>query len=419
MSAINRFINKVKYIPIDIKLLAVINFSILSFACFIGTDNPFQERLFDAYEAETSNINNQITYLFLFISSLLVSSKIYNRILGIVKKEKFLTILIFISFISFTWSDYSFLSIKRSFQLFVTFLVLLDSVILINRQKLMFILIIVSFLYILLNYFAGLFIPHAIDPAFGTWRGIELQKNILGYSSLMTFIIGIAAFSESDKTFTKLLGIVVLILSMVLIILSYSTTNIIGMITITFILTLISFKSIFKPIGMGKFIFNALLFFILITGILLSIYSKELLSVLPSLFGKDSSFTGRDLIWAYIWNEILKRPILGYGYGTYWIMGTHIIDLFTAYVGWRVNESHNGFLEIFLQLGIVGFIFFTLTLITFIKNTFKLDDYIALIIIVAILLVNFSESFIFTARDPSTLIFILYYALLIKKHNDI
>ncbi|AFH50170.1 Lipid A core-like protein [Ignavibacterium album JCM 16511] len=420
MGIVNTFKNiKITRIITDIKVIAYINFFLLSFFVFLGTEIPFQERFKDAYEAETTNIINQVVYISLFFSSLYVSFQIYIKLFYLVRKEKLLSFFIFLCLISFIWSDYPLISFKRSFQLIVTFLTIINSVILNDEKLLVKLLIIVSTIYLIINYFSGIFIAQAIDPSFGTWRGIELHKNLLGYSSLIISIIAIWRIIKHKSRYSEYFGFFLLFLSIGLIILSYSTTNILAISSTMLIFLLSKIKAIFKLLGIKKFIFNFLIISIIILSLILSIYSKELIASIPAIFGKDASLTGRDIIWVYIWNEIQKRPILGYGYGTYWIMGTHIIDLFTAFVGWRVNEAHNGFLEIALQLGITGFSVFILTYFSFIIKALKQDDVISLIAISAITLVNFSESFIFTPRDPSTLLFILLYLKLVFKNSHL
>ena len=394
-----------------------LNFTILAFVVFFGTSLPFSERLQDSYEAETSNPLNQFIFIYLFISIIIIAIRDPKPLINLLKKLKFLTIFFLIALVSFLWSDHPFISFKRSFQLIVTFLTIINAVAILPEKKIVFTLVLVGFFYSLISIFSCLFIPDAIDPAFGTWRGLELSKNGLGYNALILLIIGFYSQTIRNNTLYNTIGKLLIFFSVLLIIFAFSTTNILGMLTIFFILILNKFKSLFHPLGIGNFIFNTALIFIIIFSIILSFFSKELIASIPGLFGKDTSLTGRDVIWLYLLNEFFKKPILGYGYGTYWIMGTYIIDLFTANVGWRVNEAHNGFLEILLQLGITGFTFFALTIISFIKKTIQYNDSIALISIVSILIVNMSESFIFSPRDPSTLLFILLYARLINNYS--
>nr|MDJ0514345.1 O-antigen ligase family protein [Methyloceanibacter sp.] len=73
---------------------------------------------------------------------------------------------------------------------------------------------------------------------------------------------------------------------------------------------------------------------------------------------RDASFTGRDKLWEHAIPAILDRPILGYGYHTFFSM-----DPFSpAWEFWahfdylRVASLHNSGMEILASLGIVGFL---------------------------------------------------------------
>uniref|UniRef100_UPI00135B94B3 O-antigen ligase family protein n=1 Tax=Roseomonas sp. 18066 TaxID=2681412 RepID=UPI00135B94B3 len=72
------------------------------------------------------------------------------------------------------------------------------------------------------------------------------------------------------------------------------------------------------------------------------------------ILGKDSSLTGRVYIWAGVWEAIGDRPLLGYGYSAFWIIGSPGVNAIWAAVQWEVPTAHSGFLEVLLQLGWVG-----------------------------------------------------------------
>jgi O-antigen ligase len=281
----------------------------------------------------------------------------------------------------------------------------------VKLPKIIFTLKIVAFFYIFITIFSCLLIPAAIDPEFGTWRGIEIHKNLLGHTSLMIFTLSLFFFSESNSKISKYFSITLLFLSIAIIILSGSSTNAIAFLVVSMIWFIKKIDKYFFLLGSSNLFSGIISFTVISAIIILLIYSNELLSLVPGLFGKDLTFTGRDVIWAFIWNEIQHKFWLGYGYGSYWIMGTSVIDLFQAYVGWLVNEAHNGFLEIMLQLGITGLSFFFFILLSFIHKIIKTADLIAFLALVSIIIVNFSESFIFQPRSPSTLVFILFYLL--------
>src|SRR5262249_13020999 len=73
------------------------------------------------------------------------------------------------------------------------------------------------------------------------------------------------------------------------------------------------------------------------------------------LYG-DSTFTGRTLIWDFASHEIEQRRLLGWGYQSFWLVGGDGPSILEA-PGWIKNmpNSHNGYYDVLLELGYVGF----------------------------------------------------------------
>jgi len=67
-------------------------------------------------------------------------------------------------------------------------------------------------------------------------------------------------------------------------------------------------------------------------------------SGLLQMLGRDATFTDRDQIWAELIPIVMQRPILGHGYGGFWILATRN----------QVTEAHNGYLDVMLVLGVAG-----------------------------------------------------------------
>lgn len=147
----------------------------------------------------------------------------------------------------------------------------------------------------------------------------------------------------------------------------------------------------------GELTFFCLFTFLLI--VLASIFwnrrdSKVILFVLLSVFtffsgvtsfnysniaislGKDPTLTGRTEIWEILLNKIHDRPF-GYGYNGFWQPwrglanpGMGITPGFSQY---EAPHAHNGFIEIGLQLGYLGFaIFSAIFLLLLVKSLIRL-----------------------------------------------
>jgi O-antigen ligase len=73
---------------------------------------------------------------------------------------------------------------------------------------------------------------------------------------------------------------------------------------------------------------------------------------LTAALGKDPTFNDRTKMWAYLLS-MHTDPLLGTGYESFW-MGPRLQSFWdNAGVG-RINEAHNGYLEVYLNLGSIG-----------------------------------------------------------------
>ena len=80
--------------------------------------------------------------------------------------------------------------------------------------------------------------------------------------------------------------------------------------------------------------------------------------------GRDPTLTGRTLLWHEVWELVRERPLLGYGYGAFWAESSEPASLLWEAIGWAVPTAHNGYLELLLELGVVGLTLFVLSVST-------------------------------------------------------
>lgn len=72
------------------------------------------------------------------------------------------------------------------------------------------------------------------------------------------------------------------------------------------------------------------------------------------LVGADSTLTGRSGIWHAVWSAILAKPWLGYGFDGFWRGAEEPSLAVWRLSGTQVAEAHNGYLDLLLDLGVVG-----------------------------------------------------------------
>jgi O-antigen ligase len=129
-----------------------------------------------------------------------------------------------------------------------------------------------------------------------------------------------------------------------------------------------------------------------------------LFPMIVNLYGKDLTFTGRTGIWAASMRVIALRPWTGYGMGGVWVNPAaqptkSIIDQ----LGFIVFHAHNGYVEIMLQLGVVGLALWAmLPLATIVvgsrllKSSYRIGQWV-LLFAIAVLMVSISEVLIYGA----------------------
>ena len=69
----------------------------------------------------------------------------------------------------------------------------------------------------------------------------------------------------------------------------------------------------------------------------------------------DSSYTGRDEIWLFAIDHVLRRPITGFGFQAFWGTGDLLFNWgVNESWGMRASDAHNGYLNIAVMTGLVG-----------------------------------------------------------------
>ena len=132
---------------------------------------------------------------------------------------------------------------------------------------------------------------------------------------------------------------------------------------------------------------------------------------------RDLTLTGRTEIWRDLL-EMSGSPLVGVGYESFWL-GDRLLEVWDKY-SIRINEAHSGYLEIYLDLGLVGL---TLLLVLFVCSYVAIvrridDDFdyarfrIAWLIVV--LIYNLTES---SFKGYTLAWFVLMLTILVPAHE--
>jgi exopolysaccharide production protein ExoQ len=98
-----------------------------------------------------------------------------------------------------------------------------------------------------------------------------------------------------------------------------------------------------------------------IFGIFLTVFlvlTSSIIALDPDWFlemiGKDPTLTGRTELWSYVLVAIEKRPLLGWGYLSFWSATNPDALAINSALRWNVPSAHNALLAVLLDVGILG-----------------------------------------------------------------
>jgi len=186
----------------------------------------------------------------------------------------------------------------------------------------------------------------SIDVAYeGSWRGIFGQKNELGTSmgiSLLLFVM----VGQGQLRFRIMRPILILAAALELV-LSRSASA--AIITYS-ILLVFGFFPRFLPSRT-----SVIIRILSLPGLLLALISPVFFNV-SDLLSRDATLTGRVPFWAYLWSHLDHPLLLGLGYATgyQYFFWPSVYQLF----GPSFPNAHNGFLDLYIGLGLLGLLVF-------------------------------------------------------------
>jgi exopolysaccharide production protein ExoQ len=181
------------------------------------------------------------------------------------------------------------------------------------------------------------------------YPGYFLGKNYLGECAAVAFILSLHEILYPGLR--RALGIIVVVIATLLIFWSDSKTALGLALIAPFLsgLTLMTRK--ITRISPAIILLSIPFCYAVLSSI--SGFNMNRLSYI--LYG-DSTFTGRTIIWDFAQLEIERRPLLGWGYQSFWLVGPDAPSIVDGW-GWvkSMPNAHNGYYDTTLEMGYVGY----------------------------------------------------------------
>ncbi|MBK4730579.1 O-antigen ligase family protein [Oxynema sp. CENA135] len=277
----------------------------------------------------------------------------------VVWRDPFLWGLVLMTPISFVWSDFPSFSLKRGISTLQTTMFGVYLASRYDRKELLDIVTwalgitaVFSFLYTLALPGSG--IEKGIHS--GAWRGPLVHKNVLAQLTALISLPTCLAAIHSPPKYRKRLW-AVFIITVLLVLLTRSKTGLMVFLTLMMLVPLFKILQSRGGIAIPVIIFAI---FVVSSGTTILAENWE-----PFLYGlgKDPSLSGRTYLWQASIDMIRLRPWFGYGYQAFW-QGTGAANQVWLAIRYVAPHSHNGFINISLDLGLVGLFFFVMSLLT-------------------------------------------------------
>lgn len=187
-------------------------------------------------------------------------------------------------------------------------------------------------------------------------RGFTFTKNNFGQFCAMVVFIGMA-WSFVERRFTAFwLGVV--LLALVGLAFSRSITTILALLAVTAASSLVLVARLIHSSWMPVALVAAMLLLAggFVAGLVFGFPAFEtVLETALKPTGRDLTLTGRTYLWELMVAEAMRHPWFGTGYGSFWLGLEGRSGQIAMLVGWGYpGQAHNGYLDIFNELGIVG-----------------------------------------------------------------
>lgn len=193
-------------------------------------------------------------------------------------------------------------------------------------------------------------------------RGFYPQKNEAGLVAMLALIFVGGWIAGRKGTGSAVMGVALIAIIAGFLVLTQSKTSM-GLAVLCALL--FPMLMIARRIGFGSSALSASAVFVFAGLVALLVPALQIdIVALVAASGGDITFTGRDELWRFVQAEIARRPLTGFGYGAFWDVGIYYDPLLRSPPGsWlshvafgTINQAHNGYLELLVQLGIPGLV---------------------------------------------------------------
>jgi exopolysaccharide production protein ExoQ len=295
-------------------------------------------------------------YFTLIAAGIYVLNKRQVRLSEIFRNNGWLMAFLLYCFVAILWSDFPFVAFKRWIKILgpptMALIVLtepnLEQALIRVMKRCAYIIVPVSILFI--KYYPEW------GRGFDDWTGapmntgIAKNKNSLGYDCLIVGLFFSWYFlqilkAEKSKFRRNELFLISGFLIMIwwLLLGAHSSTSLVSLLLGMLVMAALGLQSVKRSITLY-----------LVIGVCVTAIAELAFGVSDhflALLHKEPTLTDRTTLWSELLN-MKTNPIIGVGFESFWL-GERRGTLWATHY-WQPNEAHNGYLETYLNLGLIG-----------------------------------------------------------------
>ena len=324
---------------------------------------------------EEGNPLERAVFSGLLVIGIVVLLRRWRRVSELLRANAPIILLICFGGLSILWSDYPNIAVKRwtkSLGDIVSIMIILtdkERLVAIKRflSRTAFVLIPASVL--LIKYCGNLGRAYNDYDGYFSVVGVTTDKNMLGMDCL---VLGLGSVWRIlhvliGKTRSRISGPliahgVILAMMLWLVVKANSMTSLSCFLMASSLMVFTTIPVLGRNRGMIH------LAVITLISIAFSALFLHLGSGVLETMGRDSSLTGRTDLWKVI-SGMNPNVLMGAGFESFWL-GPRL-PLLNSIFHWHPNEAHNGYLEVYLNLGWVGVTLVAAIIVTAYKNSLR------------------------------------------------
>lgn len=352
--------------------------------------------------------------IFLIVLGLCVLASRGKRTRNILAHNKWLVVLFIYMTLSVIWSNFPGISLRRCFRSMGTLVMVL--VVLTERDPLGAVRSLLRGLYLVhiplsiiaIKYFRTIGVAYTWDGVEEMWVGLAVHKNNLGQVAMCSGLV--AAWQIIQNWARNKLTLDLLLLVLTMWVLqgsknSHSSTAIIGFAIGVFVLFGLQCIKRKRAEARRILLAAAIAFVVLAPFVyfMFAAFGTTPVAMVLEATGRDVTLTGRTGLWTDLLTNAAKSPLLGVGFGAFWIgqigYDTYPLREWSSVTpGWRPGQGHNGYIDVYVEVGAIGLALVLLVVgcaftgaLDDLQNQFELGR-VRLVFLLSIVINNFTES---------------------------